>query len=191
MTEAQLVEFVTFAASQAAGWFGLAGVALGGILAAGLTLYQDRTRRRRDASKARRLVSSDLKHVNRALTVTEANLRRSEETPKDPRPDDQQWPLGWEKVTWAQSWAGYREALAGSLDEHEFALLATAFGFIEQFQNSLAAGIRPFQSDDAKFLGEVRAAIDEASSVAHTRTSSASALSLDNKRSPESAWPEA
>jgi hypothetical protein len=173
---------VTHAASQAAGWFGLAGVALGGILAAGLTLYQDRMRRRRDATKARRLVSSDLKHVTRALTVTEANLRRSEETPRDPRPDDQQWPLGWEKVTWAQSWAGYREALAGSLDEDEFALLATAFGFIEQFQNSLAAGIRPFQLDDAVFLGEVRAAVDAASSVAHSRPSAGSSLQ-HNERS--------
>jgi hypothetical protein len=172
---------VTVAASQAAGWFGLAGVALGAILAAGLTLYQERARRRHNAAMARRLVSSDLGSVNRALTVTEANHRRSEQPPVDPLPGDRQWPLGWEKVTWAQSWAGYREALAGSLDEREFALLATAFGFIEQFQNALAAGVRPFAPDDTEFLGAVRAAIDEASSVAGTRTPSAS-------RSPRGAF---
>jgi hypothetical protein len=165
---------VTVAASQAAGWFGLAGVALGAILAAGLTLYQERARRRHNAAMARRLVSSDLNSVNRALTVTEANHRRSEQPPVDPLPGNRQWPIGWEKVTWAQSWAGYREALAGTLDEREFALLATAFGFIEQFQNALAAGVRPFESDDAEFLGAVRATIDEASSVADTRTPSAS-----------------
>jgi hypothetical protein len=39
---------------------------------------------------------------------------------------------------------------------------ATGFGYTEQFQHSLAAGRRPFQKDDAEFLGRGRKAVDEA-----------------------------
>lgn len=76
--------------------------------------------------------------------------------------DDQQWPVGWERATWAQSWAGYRQSLAASMGDKRFGPLATAFGFIEQFQNSLAADRRPFQPADAVFLRDVRQAVEEA-----------------------------
>ena len=40
--------------------------------------------------------------------------------------------------------------------------LAAAFGFVEQLQNSLAAGRRPFGDADATFLEDVRKAVDGA-----------------------------
>ncbi len=153
---------MTFAASQASGWFGLAGVALGGLLTAGLTLYREWRRRRADAAMARRLVSSDLTAVDRALTDAEANLARFKQDRSEPLDDGRQWPFGWERATWAQSWAGYRPGLAASMGDDEFRPLATAVGFIEQLQNSLAAGRRRFQDADEPFLEEVREALEEA-----------------------------
>jgi hypothetical protein len=152
------------AASLAAGWFGLAGVVLGGILTAGLTLYLDRSHRRRDADMARRLARSDLLAAERALSVTETNLRRAAADPQESPREDEQWPIGWERVTWSQSWAGYRHGLAMSMDDDGFGRLATAFGFIGQFQNALAASRRPFtdNDDDREFLRDVRAAVDAA-----------------------------
>jgi hypothetical protein len=151
------------AASQAAGWFGLAGVLLGGLLTVGLTLYENRRVSRRDAAMARRLAASDLGAVERALSVAEANHERAVSDPRESPGDDQQWPIGWERVAWSQSWAGYRQGLAMSMDDQRFHRLATAFGFVEQFQNALAASRRPFVlPDDRTFLGDVRAAVDAA-----------------------------
>jgi hypothetical protein len=157
-----LLPQVVVAAPQA-GWFTLMGVALGAGLTAGSTLLLERLRRKRDAAMARRLVSDDLERVDRALTTTEENLRRAgQPLPKNPG-DNQQWPLGWERVTWAQSWAGYREILASNMNDEQFSPLATAFGFIEQFQHSLAASRRPFvEPDDRDFLADVRAETDKA-----------------------------
>jgi len=98
---------------------------------------------------ARRLVYADLRTIDRALTDAESNFRRSEERPPDPEDAGQQWPFGWEREAWSQSWAGYRGILAANLDDAECEPLATAFGFVEQLQNSLAAGRRPFQDADA------------------------------------------
>jgi hypothetical protein len=156
------------AESLAAGWFGLVGVVLGGILTAGLTLYLDHTHWRRDANMARRLARSDLHAAEHALSVTETNLRRAGADPPESPRDDQQWPIGWERVTWSQSWTGYRQGLAVSMDDDGFERLATAFGFIEQFQNALAASRRPLtettddRNDDREFLRDVRAAVDAA-----------------------------
>jgi hypothetical protein len=150
---------------MASGWFGLAGVALGGFLTAGLTYLLDWRRRIRDAAMARRLVSSDLMTIERALKDAEDSLGRFQRHQTEAPAEDQQWPVGWERQTWAESWAGYRQALAVTMATDEFRPLATAFGFIEQFQHSLAAGRRPFQSDDAVFLEDVRKAVDEARAV--------------------------
>src|SRR5215212_7339535 len=79
-----------------------------------------------------------------------------------PRDAGQPWPFGWEREAWSQSWAGYRGLLAANLDDAEFEPLAAAFGFVEQLQNSPAAGRRPFQDADATFLEDVRKAVDGA-----------------------------
>jgi hypothetical protein len=151
------------AASQASAWFSLAGVVVGGLLGTALTLFRDWRRRKHDADTARKLVSADLSTIERALKDAEDNLRRSRERdPAEPPNDNQQWPVGWETATWAQRWAGYSPSLAASMDDREFGPLATAFGFIEQLQHSLAAGRRPFQSDDPTFLENVREAVTEA-----------------------------
>jgi hypothetical protein len=149
-------------AADASSWVGLAGVALGAFLTGGFGLLAEWRRRRRDAAMARRLVYADLSTVDRALTDAEANFRRSQQRPPDPEDAGQQWPFGWERETWSQSWAGYRGLLAANLGDAEFEPLAAAFGFVEQLQNSLAAGRRPFQDADATFLEEVRAAVDVA-----------------------------
>jgi hypothetical protein len=128
-------------------------VALGAPLTGGFGLFADRHRRRADAAMARRLVYADLRTIDRALTDAESNFRRSEERPPDP---GQQWRFGWEREAWSQSWAGYRGILAANLDDAEFEPLATAFGFVEQLQNSLAAGRPPFQDADATFLQDGR-----------------------------------
>jgi hypothetical protein len=50
----------------------------------------------------------------------------------------------------------------GEPHDAKFEPLAAAFGFVEQLQNSLAAGRRPFQDADATFLEDVRKAVDGA-----------------------------
>jgi len=147
-------------------------VALGALLTGGFGLFADWRRRRADAAMARRLVYADLRTIDRALTDAESNFRRSEERPPDPEDAGQQWPFGWEREAWSQSWAGYRGILAANLDDAECEPLATAFGFVEQLQNSLAAGRRPFQDAHATFLLDVRRAVDGALCTMSPRTSS-------------------
>jgi hypothetical protein len=153
---------VVLVAADASSWAGLAGVALGALLTGGFGLFADWRRRRGDAAMARRLVYADLRTIDRALTDAESNFKRSKEAPPDPKDAGQQWPFGWEREAWSQSWAGYRGLLAANLDDAEFEPLAAAFGFVEQLQNSLAAGQRPFQDADATFLEDVRRAVDGA-----------------------------
>jgi hypothetical protein len=152
-------------ASEASGWIGLLGVVAGGVITAGFTVLLERSRRRRDAAMARRLAAADLQKAELALADAMANRQRAgDPLPSDPA-QDQQWPIGWERETWAQSWAGYRSALATSMRDDEFRVLAAAFGYIGQLQNALAAGRRPFEGDDSTFLSKVSSAVSDARST--------------------------
>jgi hypothetical protein len=111
---------------------------------------------------ARRLLSSDLATVERALKDAQDNLRRWQDAGQGPPHADQQWPVGREGAAWSQSWAAHRQSLAIVLDDRRFQDLATGFGFVEHFQHSLAAGRRPFRYEDAGFLENVRDAVIDA-----------------------------
>jgi len=111
--------------------------------------WRTRVARSGDAAMARRLVYADLRTIDRALTDAESNFRRSEERPPDPEDAGQQWPFGWGTRGMVTIVGRLPRDPRGEPRRRRVRALATAFGLVEQLQNSLAAGRRPFQDADA------------------------------------------
>jgi hypothetical protein len=136
----------------------LVGVVIGALATGGVTLGIGFVQTRRERSVARRLAAADVADALRAVKDTQTNLRAGREWPvggDEWHEEDRTWPPGWERANWTQSWQSYRQTLASSIPEMQFAHVARAFGIMTQLQNSLAAGERPFRATDEAFINDV------------------------------------
>jgi hypothetical protein len=153
-------------ASVETGLFGLAGVALGGLLTGGLTELRDRLRARREAQKARRLAAADLEQAMEALGVVRSNMDAPRDWPLGAEDhEDRKWAPGWEGARWTDAWAGYRGTLANELDDVAFSALARAVGSLGQFQSGLAAGEHTLVARTGDFVARVEARVSAAHKV--------------------------
>lgn len=117
---------------------GLAGVVIGALATAGTSVYMARRREEKDARAARRIILSELKEAVEAVTVA---LKFKE------------WPAGWTKKTWSESWSLYRPTLALAIrDDTQFEKIAAAYLNMSLLETGLAAGRRGFVRDDLTFL---------------------------------------
>jgi hypothetical protein len=156
---------VALSSADKTGLFSLAGVLIGGVLAALLSALHDWRTRRRQGRKARLLAAADLEQAQKALVDVDKNMKGPRDWPvggNDQHPEDRRWPAGWERVLWTKTWTDNRGALADALDDSTFRELAPAFGLLGQLQNSLAAGQRPFVADDPDFVTRAKRQIDRA-----------------------------
>jgi hypothetical protein len=141
------------ASDLATGLFSLGGVALGAGLAAGVTELQERRRAKRDARAARLVAAADLAQALDAIEDVQLNLEKPLGGNEENR--EHEWPAGWERVSWTESWTGYRDRLVDGLAAPDFALVARAFGSLVQFEKSLSASKRPFVPGDQEFVYRV------------------------------------
>jgi hypothetical protein len=120
---------------------GLVGVVVGALLTAGTSVYMARRREKRDARAARRIIQSELKEAAQAV---------------DEALDHKEWPTGWTKKTWSESWSMYRPTLALAIrDDEEFDKIATAYLDMGLLETGLAADKRGFIETDLPFLTRV------------------------------------
>ena len=128
--------------------FGLIGVIVGALITSIASFYVVRRREKKDARAARRIIQSELKEATQA--VHEA-LGAAE------------WPAGWTKKAWSESWSKYRPVLAVDMkDDQSFAAVASAYLFMELLESGLAAKKRTFVATDEPFLREVSKRINTA-----------------------------
>jgi hypothetical protein len=128
--------------------FGLMGVIVGALITSIAGFYLVRRREKKDARAARRIIQSELKEA--AQAIREA-LGAAE------------WPAGWTKKAWSESWSKYRPVLAVDMkDDQSFAAVASAYLFMELLETGLAAKKRPFVATDEPFLREVSKRINAA-----------------------------
>jgi hypothetical protein len=136
----------------AAAWFGLVGVVIGGLVAFGATFLLEWLRERADAQAARSILKAELKEASTAL----------EDALSGPMPE---WPPGWDRVGWSESWSTYRPVLAKRMNTEDFSKLADAFLQMRLLQTGLAAGQRGLEGADEAFLRRVQSVVSDAERV--------------------------
>jgi len=135
-------------ADRVAAVFGLIGVIVGALITLIVGFYRVRRRDKKDARAARRIIQSELKEA--AQAIHEA-LGAAE------------WPGGWTKKAWSESWSKYRPVLAVDMkDDRSFAAVASAYLFMGLLETGLAARKRPFVATNEQFLREVSKRINTA-----------------------------
>jgi hypothetical protein len=87
---------------------GLVGVVVGGLLTGGVSFLLERRREKAHARAAREVIKSELQAAARAV----------EDALSGPDPE---WPPGWDRVGWTESWATNRPVLAARMNEDDFA----------------------------------------------------------------------
>lgn len=127
--------------------FGLVGVVVGGLLTGVVTLLLERRRENQEARVAQRIARSELGEAAKAV---EDALAAGE------------WPPGWDKKRWSESWSTNRRVLAATMEDDDFAKLARAYLHMELLQTGLAAGKRKFVEQDRTFLTTVSSYLSEA-----------------------------
>ena len=126
---------------------GLLGVVIGGLITGGTNLGMAWRREKREARAARRIIRSELEEAAEAVKVA---LEYKE------------WPAGWTKKTWSESWSIYRPSLALDIDDDEFEKIATAYLLMGLLETGLAKGKRDFEENDPAFLTRVSPSLSAA-----------------------------
>jgi hypothetical protein len=116
------------ASSLLPGIFGLGGVGLGGVLSFLSTRGVERRREARESLQTLRLAKAEL--GGEVLTILDEALKY------------ESWPAGWQGATWDESWASYRQILASTLDDGDFATIARPYQRMVALQSGLSAGKR-------------------------------------------------
>ncbi len=144
-------------AAVATGLFSIGGVVVGGVLTAAITDHRERRNAERESRRARELAAIDLE---RALEAVH-DVKDAGETSEW----QGQWPPGWERAAWTESWSGYRGMLADGLDDPKtFVVVARAFGSLVQLERGLAS-VHDFQPSDRVFLERVERRLTAAQQV--------------------------
>jgi hypothetical protein len=133
-------------------WFGLIGVFIGGLVAFGATFLLESLRERSDAQAARRIVKAELNEAAKA----------AEDALNGPMPE---WPPGWDRVGWTDSWSTYRPVLAKRMETEDFSRLSDAYLQMRLLQTGLAAGKRRLEGLDEAFLRQVQSVVSDARKV--------------------------
>ena len=128
------------------------GVVVGGLLTGGVTFLLERRREKREARAAQLVMKSELEA---AAAVAEDALSG----------EDPEWPPGWDRVGWSESWSTYRPILAKTMSDVDFTKLARAYLQMQLLQTGLAAGERRLSNRDEAFLENVKSAVSEADKV--------------------------
>jgi hypothetical protein len=140
-------------------WFGLVGVVIGGLVAFGATFLLEWLRERSDAKAAESILKAELKEAATAL----------EDALSGPMPE---WPPGWDRVGWSESWSTYRPVLAKSMKTDDFSKLASAFLQMRLLQTGLAAGKRGLEGPDEAFLRHSQSVVSDAEIVLNVKARS-------------------
>lgn len=141
----------------ATGLFSIGGVVVGGTLTAAITEHRERRRAQREARMASKVASTDLEHALEAIENVKESLEKKG-----------QWPPGWDRVDWTESWLAYREMLVeGLADPNDFEKVARAFGSLKQLERGLAS-VHAEDPDDQKFLAQVERRINAAREILPT-----------------------
>lgn len=140
-----------------AGLLSISGVVAGATSTALITEVRDRSRAKRDAGKAGLIAAADIEHALEAVSDAKSAGESSDWAG--------QWPAGWDRVGWTESWSGYREILAEALDDSAFSTVARAFGSLVQLEKGLAS-VHAFNvDDDPRFLRRVERRLKAAQGV--------------------------
>jgi hypothetical protein len=132
---------------SAALW-GFIGVIVGGLITAGANYAAERRQLRRQRGAARATALIEIEESLEAIELMEKYHT---------------WPVGWDLVTWNQTWAAIRDPLAGSLDVEPFRRVRLAYGSMFLLQHGLqAAGGNQLVESDAAFLERIRPRLDAA-----------------------------
>jgi hypothetical protein len=127
--------------------FGLMGVVVGGLLTGVVAFYLERRREKQEAQVARSIARSELVEAARAIEDALAG---------------DEWPPGWDKMRWSESWLTNRRVLAATMEEGGFAKLARAYLDMQLLQTGLSAGRRKFVEQDKTFLTTAKSHLSEA-----------------------------
>jgi hypothetical protein len=117
-------------------WIGLIGVATGALVTAGVSYALERANGRAEFRTVRKLAKAEIAEIGELIAKALAELR---------------WPPGYATKGWAQSWSTNRRVLARHMEERDFAVIATAYGFTEQLQSGLVhqgKGFEPAEDPD-------------------------------------------
>jgi gas vesicle protein len=138
--------------------FGLVGVLVGGLIASITSVYLASRREERDREAARRQEQMDLQRAYRILRseLNEAVVAVTSAL------DTREWPTGWTRKAWSESWSKYRLTLAGGMDDKGFDAVASAYLYMGLLETGLAADKRPFVDTDEPFLRRVSQRIQPA-----------------------------
>ena len=139
---------------SAAAW-GLVGVVVGGLITAFANYAAEWRQRRRQRNAAQATALIEIEEAQEAIKFSKKG----------------DWAVGWNLVTWNESWKAIQESLAGSLCYEPFRLVRLAYGSMFLLQRALqTVGGKSVNDLDLRFfawveprLNDARAALEKSS----------------------------